>query len=60
MAAKTKAPKKRKAAGKRGQIATGDDTRFFRPEGGIKENDNVGRARIVDQRRKIRKLGKPG
>ena len=60
MAAKTKAPKKRQGAGKRGQIAADDDTRFFRSEAGNKKVDDVGRSRIVDHRSKIKKSGKPG
>jgi hypothetical protein len=60
MAAKTKATKKPQGTGKRGQIATDDDTRFFRGEGGTEKTDAVGRARIVDHRSKIKKPGKPG
>jgi hypothetical protein len=58
MTAKTKAPKKQ-SAGKRAQIPTDDDTRFFRGDAGIKKADEVGRSRIVDHRSKIKKPGKP-
>ena len=60
MAAKTKTAKTRKGAGRRGQIATDEDTRFVQREAGINKVDGVGRARIVDHRRKIKRPGKPG
>jgi len=60
MAGQTKTAKTRKGAGKRGQIATDDDTRFVGGEAGINTTDDVGRARIVDHRSKIKKFGKPG
>jgi hypothetical protein len=37
-----------------------DDTRFFRGEARTNESEAVGRARIVDHRKKIKKPGKLG